>query len=291
MTNTFTPGRRLRAGDWVQVRSKEEILSTLDANGRLDELPFMPEMLQYCGMKMQVGKRAHKTCDPAVGIGGRKMTNTVHLENIRCNGSAHDGCQAACLIFWKEAWLKRVDGEPARTAESLRRMEGMSSASNLPRMLSDRASKIPPAPGESEPTYVCQNTQIKFATQPLKSWDLRQYVEDYTSGNVSLSQLAAGLAVHLLANGLGSRGGVRYANALDLMTGSSVPSAVVHIRCGHSACPKARRRRKRNWICSKANLFASSRSAKSSRHWTSTIGIADCILIPTWSHLPSANTK
>jgi hypothetical protein len=39
---------------------------------------------------------------------------------------------------------------------------------------------------------VCQNTQIKFATQPLEWWDVRQYVEDYTSGNVRLSQLAAG---------------------------------------------------------------------------------------------------
>ncbi len=62
---------------------------------------------------MRVGKRAHKTCDPAVGIGGRKMASTVHLENIRCNGSAHDGCEAGCLIFWKEAWLKPVDRETA----------------------------------------------------------------------------------------------------------------------------------------------------------------------------------
>ena len=99
----------LRAGEWVQMRTKEEVLSTLDASGRLDELPFMPEMLQYCGMKMRVSKRAHKTCDPALGIGGRKMADAVHLENIRCDGSAHDGCEAGCLIFWKEAWLKRVD--------------------------------------------------------------------------------------------------------------------------------------------------------------------------------------
>src|SRR5262245_34714963 len=105
--------RRLRAGDWVQVRTKEEILRTLDAKGRLDELPFMPEMLRYCGKTMRVGKRAHKTCDPALGIGGRKMESTVHLENIRCDGSAHDGCEAGCLIFWKEAWLRRVESGPA----------------------------------------------------------------------------------------------------------------------------------------------------------------------------------
>ena len=50
-----------------------------------------------------------------------------------------------------------------------------------------------PAAGETEPRYVCQNTQVKFATQPLPWWDLRQFVEDYTSGNVKLSELAKGL--------------------------------------------------------------------------------------------------
>src|SRR5215468_440277 len=73
----------------------------------------MLEMLRYCGKTMRVGKRAHKTCDPALGIGGRKMANTVHLSNIRCNGSAHDGCEAGCLIFWKEAWLKRIEPKAA----------------------------------------------------------------------------------------------------------------------------------------------------------------------------------
>src|SRR5262245_7050350 len=35
-------------GDWVEVRSKEEILRTLDKSGRLEGLPFMPQMFQYC---------------------------------------------------------------------------------------------------------------------------------------------------------------------------------------------------------------------------------------------------
>ena len=53
----------LRAGDWVEVRSAAEILATLDERGRLDALPFMPEMLQYCGRRFRVFKSAHKTCD------------------------------------------------------------------------------------------------------------------------------------------------------------------------------------------------------------------------------------
>ena len=34
-------------------------------------------------------------------------TSAVHLET-RCDGSAHGGCQASCLLFWKDAWLKPV---------------------------------------------------------------------------------------------------------------------------------------------------------------------------------------
>ena len=52
-----------RAGDWVEVRTKEEILRTLDKKGQLDGLPFMPQMFNYCGKRFQVYKRAHKTCD------------------------------------------------------------------------------------------------------------------------------------------------------------------------------------------------------------------------------------
>ena len=39
---------KLRVGDWVEVRSKDEILSTLDSDGRLDGMPFMPEMFAFC---------------------------------------------------------------------------------------------------------------------------------------------------------------------------------------------------------------------------------------------------
>ena len=45
----------------MEVRSKEEILRTLDKSGRLEGLPFMPQMFQYCGQRFQVYKRAHKT--------------------------------------------------------------------------------------------------------------------------------------------------------------------------------------------------------------------------------------
>src|SRR6188768_1328491 len=97
------------AGDWVEVRSKEEILRTLDSKGRLDGLPFMPEMFEFCGKRFRVMKRAHKTCDTVNQTGGRRMASAVHLEGVRCNGEAHGNCHALCLIFWKEAWVKSVN--------------------------------------------------------------------------------------------------------------------------------------------------------------------------------------
>src|SRR5215475_12280509 len=96
----------LKAGEWVEVRSKEEILATLDAKGALGGLPFMPEMLDYCGQRFQVVRTAHKSCDTVSGrYIGLSLKDGVHL-SMRCSGRLYGGCQAECLLFWKEAWLK-----------------------------------------------------------------------------------------------------------------------------------------------------------------------------------------
>ena len=132
----------LRAGDWVEVRSKEEILATLDENGRLEGLPFMPQMLQYCGQRFQVFKRAGKTCSEVRGPKGvvyvsRRLHDTVHLEH-RCDGRAYGGCQAGCLIFWKEAWLKPVGAADSGTPDA--RAVGRSSLCSRWRWLLHRRS-------------------------------------------------------------------------------------------------------------------------------------------------------
>jgi hypothetical protein len=169
------------------VKSKDEILATLDRDGRLDGLPFMPEMFEYCGRRLRVSKRAHKTCDPPSGLAGRRMLSTVHLEDIRCDGQAHGGCQAGCLFFWKEAWLKPAD----RTAPGIAPAPRSSGCSESDVWSGTR--RVSGAATEPEPVYVCQSTQIPHATQPLAWWDLRQYIEDYTSGNVRFGQLLAAL--------------------------------------------------------------------------------------------------
>ena len=95
----------LHAGDWVVVKSKEEILTTLDENARLGGLPFQPEMFAFCGKRLRVAKVAHKTCDNIRKTGGRSMANAVHLDSARCDGSAHGGCQADCVFTFSRSRL------------------------------------------------------------------------------------------------------------------------------------------------------------------------------------------
>ena len=94
---------KTRAGDWVEVRSKEEILRTLDKNGRLDELPFVPQMFGYSGKRFRVHSRAYKTCNTVSGhyVGRHLRTRCT---SMCVDGQAYGGCQAGCLIFWTNAW-------------------------------------------------------------------------------------------------------------------------------------------------------------------------------------------
>lgn len=171
----------LHTGDWVEVRSAEEIYATLDEAGRLEALPFMPEMLQYCGKRFQVFKSAHKTCDTVQDWKTmRRMPQAVHLVGLRCDGSAHGGCEAGCLLFWKEAWLKPVSG-PAAPSEArpvVARAGSRCDAAGL-----TRATRVRGAEGDDE-RYRCQATELVAATTPLGRWDLRPYLKDLASGNV-----------------------------------------------------------------------------------------------------------
>jgi hypothetical protein len=182
--NSGTDDLGLKAGDWVVVKSKEEILRTLDKNGQLDRMPFMPEMLQYAGQRLQVSKRAHKTCDPMnTGLGIRALPATVHIGDLRCDGSAHAGCQAGCLLYFKEAWLKR-DGAPQEATATPASGVGCNEDDLTRGTLNHEVAADP-----GGPTYLCQATQVGVATRPLKWYAISQYVEDYTSGNASLKRI------------------------------------------------------------------------------------------------------
>jgi hypothetical protein len=194
--------RKPKVGEWVEVCSKEEILRTLDAHGQLEGMPFMPEMFVFCGRRFRIYKRAHKTCDTVFPVRGRRVSRAVHLET-RCDGSAHGGCQAGCLIFWREEWLKPVSASsvlspamahPAELDEAERNPESACTEADV------WAGAQSAVPAGTAPTYVCQATRLPYATTDLDWWDVRQYVEDYLSGNVGLGRIVNGLIYAIYYN-------------------------------------------------------------------------------------------
>jgi hypothetical protein len=171
-----------RTGDRVIVRSPAEILATLDTNGTLHGLPFMPEMLDWCGKPFRVERRVEKTCvDVAAPIYPNRRfaaNDVVFLDGPRCSGDGHDGCKRGCKIFWKEAWLRPYDS--ADTSTQL-------SKANLKELQSRLTIKF------DETHYFCQSTQLCKATEAFpgkkKPWMLRILFREIQNGDRSTSEI------------------------------------------------------------------------------------------------------
>lgn len=110
----------LQPGEWVEVRSVKEIFATLDKEGKLKGLRFIPEMAKFCGKRFKVYKRLEKIILEATGELRTIKTPTVLLEGVFCDGKAHGGCDRSCFSFWREAWLKRVPSQASTEKEQNR---------------------------------------------------------------------------------------------------------------------------------------------------------------------------
>ena len=153
----------LRARDWVEVRAPLEIAKTLDENGMLDGLPFMPEMLEFCGRRLEVQCIAEKTCIEYPGgwykVREFRNNDVVILSGLRCSGDSHDGCQRLCTIFWKTAWLRKQS-----TGEAPTRID--------PQHIAELRSRLRAKSGPKR--YLCQSTQLSEATLPLSRMRILQ---------------------------------------------------------------------------------------------------------------------
>lgn len=173
---------RPRPGDLVEVRPAAEILATLDADGTLDGLPFMPEMIEACGRIFRVASHVFKTCMSGSGPSTMRQLRSAEvftLESVRCSGVAHDGCQKGCLVFWRSEWLK-----PSAHLASSR------PSSNIPGpMLRVLKTTV----GANR--YFCQASELTRYTRPLsRVGRLTTCCRDIAAGNVSMLSLAGKLA-------------------------------------------------------------------------------------------------
>ncbi|HEY8524094.1 MAG TPA: hypothetical protein VIL48_03960 [Acidimicrobiales bacterium] len=186
----------LRVGELVEVRSAEEILATLDERGELDALPFMPEMLQHCGRRFTVHKVATKLCDTVTGTGMRRMRDAVHLAGVRCDGEAHGGCQTACLLYWKEAWLRRVGPGRDGGADGAAAPPPGAGPAQLTEADLRLRTRQPSANGTE--LFSCQATELlRAAPERLPLRDVGQYVRDVRTGNAGVAAVVRAVLVGL----------------------------------------------------------------------------------------------
>jgi hypothetical protein len=213
-----------RVGELVRIRSLEEISATLDANGCLDGLPFMPEMAKHCGTTGTVFRCVDKIYD----YGGRKdlrrMKYAVLIAGLRCDGSAHDGCQARCYMLWKTAWIARAEAPAAVTKRP-------SSSS-----ISLGATFVKGGNG-ADRKYVCQFTELARASSRMSPWDPRQDLRPLLAGNVTMAAFSVAILTRLFNFAQRLRGGIgfppsqRRSSAVSVRTDLNLqPGELVRVR-------------------------------------------------------------
>jgi hypothetical protein len=99
----------LQAGDWVRVRSREEIEATLDRWKELKGCAFLEYMWQYCDTRQQVLQPMERFLDER-DYKVKKVKGLVLLKDVICRGTPVFGrCDRCCHLFWRVEWLEKID--------------------------------------------------------------------------------------------------------------------------------------------------------------------------------------
>jgi len=92
----------------VKVKTKEDILLTLDEENKLDGLLFMGQMFNYCDQE-------HKISKIVKNIYMEKMIKPTKplyiLDDLRCDGVSESfsaKCDRTCHLVWHETWLREI---------------------------------------------------------------------------------------------------------------------------------------------------------------------------------------
>jgi hypothetical protein len=109
---TPTETLNLQPGELVTVRSREEIMRTINAQQRNRGLWFDVEMVPYCGKTYRVLHRVEKIINEKTGVMMHMPNPCIILEGVTCSGCLSQDrlfCPRSIYPYWREIWLKRVE--------------------------------------------------------------------------------------------------------------------------------------------------------------------------------------
>jgi len=115
-----TPHRELdlQPGEWVRVKSFEDIIATLDAKSKNRGLGFdAREMRLHCDKAFRVKARVHKIVNEQTGEMMQFGNPCITLEGVYCTGENTQSrlfCPRAITPYWREIWLERTSAAADR---------------------------------------------------------------------------------------------------------------------------------------------------------------------------------
>jgi hypothetical protein len=180
----------------------------------------MPEMLAQVEQIHRVAQQAFKVCAPPGGNVSLRP-GVVYLDDLRCDGAAHGGCEAECRFFWRQEWLEPVGQLPADSIRS-------SGAQDKLHEIAHANVKVPDTPGDDE-RWRCQATQLTRIGAPCSWKDPRLYTREIASGNVTIGHFAR-VAVRALLVRIGRR--TRLMRRLPHADGSPVDANTLGLQPG-----------------------------------------------------------
>jgi hypothetical protein len=110
----FTRSRKrpkYEIGEIVRVKTRDEILKSMDSTNKLDGCFFMDQMWNYCGSTQKVLKFVDSFFNERQKKSFLSRSPLYILENLHCEGKASifpSRCDHGCLLLWHEKWLDKT---------------------------------------------------------------------------------------------------------------------------------------------------------------------------------------
>ena len=158
------------------MRSPREILATLDERGRLDGVPFMPEMLVHFRAGFIVDAQVERACDTVNYSGVLAIAQHGHPRRPAVRRQRARRLRGAVPALLEEGLASaRVRGgpdEPESLTDDLdgsecRRREHVTAQTRL-----------------RGPRFACQATELIRAGEPVGWYDTGSFLRELTGGNV-----------------------------------------------------------------------------------------------------------
>jgi hypothetical protein len=111
LSSTPTEILDLKIGEYVRVKSFDQILETLNKSNKNRGLSFDAEMVRFCAKTLRVHGRVDKIINEGTGEMMDFHNPCIILEDAWCS-SDWSACRRLCprsiYHYWREIWLERV---------------------------------------------------------------------------------------------------------------------------------------------------------------------------------------